>query len=231
MYRNKAFAKFDKLTAMKKLRTQHVLKKVAGQRLVKKERRAAETPKPLRNARKVCYVGAIGESLPLKPKLHVEEMSGRWRSWASHLVVVRDLSLFHDDCEEDGVANQVLQIVGLGLPVITEASWTLAQGDPDLVPKESVVRHRPLAMEKKLAFRYDGRFEARFGNLLATFKKLATTPGSKWTVGRIEAAPAAVGAETVQLTGVDVVRRFLQTHRRIYNVTGSRAWTLTERLV
>jgi len=238
-YSNKAFEDFDKLTANKQLRTQHFLSRVASKRLELK--RAAKPPEPLRIISKVCYLGDVGESLPQQvseDRAGVHEVIGRWRCWNADLVVVADLSSLHD-CPDDHAVNQVLSVVGLGRPVITSASWTLAKGDHHLVPKESVIRHRPLAIEKKVAFHYDGHFEARSGNVLDTLKHLSRIPKSKWTVVRADAAPppaavgaeAAVGANVVQLTGIDVVRRFLQNNRRIYNVTGSRAWTLTERMM
>lgn len=197
--------------------------------------RAAKPPEPLRCISEVRYLGEAGESLPKhvsEDRAEHRESTGRWRCCNADLVVVDDLSRLHD-CPDDTAVNQVLSVVGLGKPVITSASWKLARGDHNLVPKESVIRHRPLAREKQVAFVYDGHFEARAGNVLDTLKHLSRIPQSTWTVVRAGAAPppAAVGAEVVQLIGTDVVRAFLQNNRRICNVTGSRAWTLTERMM
>ena len=205
------------------------------------EKRAAKPPQPLRILSKVCYLGEVGETLPQKvseDQPGVREVVGKWRCWNADLVVVSDLSRLHD-CPDANAINQVLSVVGLGRPVITEASWTLARGDHHRVPKESVIRHRHVATETKVAFQYDGHFEARSGNIIETLNKLSSVPNSKWTVVRADAAvgappPAAVGATLVQLSsasGIDVLRRFLQKNRRIYNVTGSRAWTMTERMM
>ena len=93
-------------------------------------------------------------------------------------------------------------------------------------------------MVEKFRFRHSIQFRAKHPTAYDTLQKLAGILGSKWTVGLFDAArpavgdPAAVGAaNVVQVTGEDDVRRFLCTHRRVYNVTGSRAWTLSERIV
>jgi len=200
------------------------------------EKRAAKPPQHLRILSKVCYLGEVGETLHQKvseDQPGVREVTGKWRCWNADLVVVSDLSRLHDSPDANAI-NQVLSVVGLGRPVITEASWTLARGDHHRVSKESVIRHRRVATETKVVFQYDGHFEARSGNIIETLKKLSSVPNSKWTVVRAGAVvgappPAAVGANVAQLSstsGIDVLRRFLQKNRRIYIVTGTRSLTL-----
>ena len=100
----------------------------------------------------VCYVGAgVGERLPhpvSEERRGLTEIIGGCRGQEADLAVVDDLSRLHD-CPDDTsrTLHQVLAIVARGLPVITSASWNLARGDPEGVPKESIIRHRPLAME------------------------------------------------------------------------------------
>ena len=175
-YTNKAFQDFNKLTEKKQMRTQHFLSRVASKRL--EMIRAAKPPEPLRCISEVCYLGEAGGSLPKhvsEDRAEHRESTGRWRCCNADLVVVDDLSRLHD-CPDDTAVNQVLSVVGLGKPVITSASWKLARGDHNLVPKESVIRHRPLAREKQVAFVYDGHFEARAGNVLDTLKHLSRIP-------------------------------------------------------
>ena len=94
--------------------TRTCLKNVVVERLLAKHRRAAAAPKLFADARRVCYVGAIGESLRFEPKGHIDQAFGRWRSWTSHLV--HDLSVCQCEPCEDGVANQVLMIDSLDPP-------------------------------------------------------------------------------------------------------------------
>ena len=158
------------------------------------------------------------------------------------LAVVEDLGRLHDS-PDDATVNQVLAIVGRGLPVVTHASWSLARGDPACVPKESVIRHLSLATTIPCVFEYDVHFKARSMNLLSTLTALSQLPKSRWKVrcldGGVANTVAAVGAkanddkghEIVKLNGpfkgVDVVRCWMQKHRRVHNVLGSKAWTLT----
>ena len=67
-------------------------------------------------------------------------------------------------------------------PIVTSASWALAQGDPARVPKESIIRHRPLAQEQRAIFEYDVQFAAMEGNLVRALQALASLPHSKWSV-------------------------------------------------
>ena len=145
--------------------------------------------------------------------------------------------------------SQVLVLVGRGVPVVTSASWCLALGDPNAVPAESVIRHRPLAMEKQMKFVYNRHFAARKGLIVSALEKLAGLTGSKWKVapatrsaqvgaGAAAAvgagAAAAVGANYLfldEIHGVDRLRSWIQANRKICNVVGSRVWTTTERVL
>jgi len=232
-YNNDAMKRFAKLTVAKKLHAQPCLSRCAQHR--SKEIRGAKPATRLENIKKVCYVAEIGESLPLpvSEDKGLKEVTGRKRTLLADLAVVDDLSRLHD-CPDDGNVVQALAIVGRGLPVVTSASWSLARGDPERVPKESVIRHRPLAMETKCVFLYDAHFQARSWNLLDTLTELSKIPGSKWKVRSSavgEAKESDKGHEIVKLTGVDVVRSWIQKSRRIHNVSGSRARTLTEHIL
>ena len=60
------------------------------------------------------------------------------------------------DCPDDAIFNQLLSIVGRGVPVVTRASWVLAKGNPEHIPKESVIRHVPLVEKEKVVFVHEG---------------------------------------------------------------------------
>ena len=147
--------------------------------------------------------------------------------------MVDDLSRLQD-CPDEASVHQVLAIVARGLPVITSASWSLARGDPECVPAESVIRHRPLAMEKKCVFEYDKHLKARSSNLVKTLMAISEIEDTKWEVRLSDGGVANAndkGYEFVNLHGVDVVRSWIQKHRRIDNVLGSKAWTLTHSIL
>ena len=195
-------------------------------------------------------MGEIGGSLPhpvpeekaavgADGKVGLKEVTGKKRSLRADLAVVDDLSRLHE-CQDEATVNQVLAIVARGLPVVTSASWSLARGDPDCVPKESVIPHKPLVLLTKLVFQYDAHFQARSQNLLDSLTALSKLPGSNWKVAEVGAQHSGrwradvKGHEFLKLdgvAGVDVVRSWIQKHRQIHNVLGSRAWTLTERIV
>lgn len=101
----------------------------------------------------------------------IEELKGPKRCWRAQLVVVKDLSYIYD-CEDERMLAHVLAISALGVPAVTLTSWNLAEGDPNKVPAESVIRHRPLAMEHKVTFQYSARFHAVSPNVGDILKEI-----------------------------------------------------------
>ena len=180
--------------------------------------------------------GDIGEQLPhpvTDKRGGLNEVCGRSLCFLADLVVVDDLSRLHD-CPCEATLCQVLAIVARGLPVVTRASWVLALGDSECIPKESVIRHRPLAIETKCVFQYDAHFEARSGNLLKMLLALSKLQNSQWQVRRSGGCGGVAheaGHELVVLTGVGVLRSWIKKHRRIHNVLGSNLWSLKKRFV
>ena len=158
------------------------------------------------------------------------EVTGLRRGLEADLAVVDDLSRLHK-CPDDASFPPVLAIVARGLPVITSASWDLARGDPECVPKESVIRHRPLAMETKCIFECSELFAARSKNLFNLLTSLSKLENSTWKVRRstasCEASGKEKGYEIVKVTNVDELRLWVQQHRRIYNALGKKSWSLT----
>ena len=57
--------------------------------------------------------------------------------------------------------------------MVTRASWVLAKGNPENIPKESVIRHVPLVEKEKVVFVYEAHFKARAGNLVESLKDLS----------------------------------------------------------
>ena len=235
---NKDFDRFADLTAKKKQRAQIQLRSIA---LRWKSKPAAQPARRLEGVRRVCFLGDIGASLPHPVTADAEELIGATRTWKAQLAVVDDLTRLHmgPDTSEQTMSH-VLVLFGRGVPVVTSASWELARGDPHAVPKESVIRHRPLAIEKTIKFVYTPHFAARKGLIVRALERLATLPGSKWKVSAAPAGAAAAGAAAAvgagcllldEAHGTDRLRTWIQENRRICNVQGSRAWTTTERIL
>jgi len=114
--------------------------------------------------------------------------------------------------------------------VITGSSWVLAKGDLDLVPKESVVRHQPMAARNKVVFEYNQHFKVREEFLFAGLVWLSNQSNATLKV-RDSSVPAVGerGYEVVKLQaseGVETLRLWVGKQRRIVNTSGSKAWSL-----
>ena len=178
------------------------------------------------------FVGDVGEKLPhpiADGQPGLKEVEGRNRCREVDLVVVDDLSRLCD-CPDPTSLLHVIGIIGRGVPVITGSSWVLAKGDLDLVPKESVVRHQPMAATKKVVFEYNLHFKVREEFLLAGLVWLSNQSNATLKV-RDSSAPAVGerGYEVVKLQaseGVETLRLWVGKQRRIVNTSGSKAWSL-----
>ena len=111
------------------------------------------------------------------------------------------------------------------------SSWRLARGKVEKIPRESVTRHVSLAATTKFIFEYDRAFQSRYQLMLHTMKEPVKLPGCKWivrplakksAVGDKEAARAENGFEVIKLEGIEVVRSWIQSNRRIVNTCGSK---------
>ena len=238
-YDNAKVRRFAVLTKLKQTGAQPVLSRMVARLKAFKPKRAGNIAEKLERIKAVCYVGEAGESLPhavAETQAGLKEASGRKRSLHADLAVVDDLGRLFD-CPDDATVGHVLAIAARGLPVITRAAWVLAEGDPGRVPQASVLRHRPLAEEMKVVFKYGVHFQARAWQVLKTLEALSAPnlPDSKWKIrspavgGPISAgADSDKGYEVVELIDVGDLRSWLQRHRRILNVMGSKAWSLTQ---
>ena len=227
-YNNDKFKRFQTLTQRKKADSQPFLRRNLDSRW--KRDRAATPAQQLENIKQICFLGGLGASLPHPVAMGCREVCGRKRGLNADLAVVDDLSRLLE-CADDDTVIQALGIVARGVPVITSASWLLAQGEPGLVPPASVIRHAPLATTRRCIFLYDDHFRARCSNLLSAIVSLSELPNSKWKVSRKSAVGDSIvasGGLCVKLSGVDVVRSWILEHRQICNVLGSKAWSLTQ---
>ena len=159
--------------------------------------------------RRVCYLGNVGEMLP-HPVSQGKgtELTGRSKCLQADLVVVEDLARLHDYSASASVSH-ILAIVARGLPVVTLASWRLAQGDPALVPPQSIIRHRPLAMTTKHVWEYVALFQARESNLAHMIGELCAMAKSNWLLrkpgvaeGKVRSGKGSSAHKIVQVTGL-----------------------------
>ena len=81
------------------------------------------------------------------------------------LIVVDTLARLYD-CLEDEMLCYVLVVIGRGASVVTLPTWNLAARNPNNVAPTRVIRHRPLAIQKRVTFVVDLQFQARAGAVL-----------------------------------------------------------------
>ena len=81
------------------------------------------------------------------------------------LIVVDTLARLYD-CPEDEMLCYVLAVIGRGASVVTLLAWNLAARNPNKVAPTSVIRHRPLAIQKRVTFVVDLRFQACAGAVM-----------------------------------------------------------------
>jgi hypothetical protein len=239
-YNNDNMKRFRKLTEDKKQNNHKFVGRLLAGKW--KEIKAAKSPQKL-HVKKICFVGDIGQGLPhpiADGQAGLEEVRGGNRCFQADLAVVDDLSRVVD-CSDDATVNQLLSIVGRGVPVITRASWFLASGDIERVPKESVLRHVRLVERTKVLFEYDDYFQARAGNIVNTLRALSRLQNSKWKVRKDLNKSSAVGESGISVAvdgrssvvslrahgGGDVLRSWVGENRRIVNSLGSKAWSMT----
>ena len=118
--------------------------------------------------------------------------------------------------------------------MVTRASWVLAKGNPEHIPKESVILHAPLVENNKFVFVYAYHFHSREGNLVETesLKDFSKLPENKLKLRKSSvSAVGERGHSIVTLSacgGVDALRSWIGESRRIVNASGSKAWWLTQ---
>ena len=125
---------------------------------------------------------------------------------------------------DDVMLAAVLDVTARGIPAVTLASWTLASGNPKLVPPQSVLRHRPLPMKTKWMSEYSIHFKARSQSVICALHEFVKLAGSTWHMRQRADQPSArpKGVASVSFHGTDDVRVCMEEHRRILNLIGAR---------
>ena len=236
-YKNTGLQRFAALTEKKKLTTGLFMGRHLKAQRKWQPSRGARYPKGLEGGlggvMKVCFLGEFAQKLPQSAigdgQPGIAEVSGRNRCHHADLVVLDDLTRVCT-CADVGSLHHTLAISALGLPVITRASWVLAQGRVVQVPAGNVVRHVPLLGKIKVVFEYDKIFYTRYGLLVDGLKLLSRREKSTWKVRQSsDSAVGEKGYEIVSLVadaGVGTLRAWVLKERKIANTIGSKAWTV-----
>ena len=146
------------------------------------------------------------------------------------LIVVESLARLYD-CD-------VLVVIGRGASVVTFPTWNLAARNPNNVAPTSVIRHRPLAIEKRVTFVADKDFQTREGAVIHVLEALVGLANSRWTLQKRpaigdradEAAKTTPTHEFVHLHDVGRLREWLKQNSCTENFRGQRVWTLKHRV-
>ena len=234
LYDNVRLQKFKELSTKKRVRSQPFMRRNEELKKMRKDIRAAKAPLDITSISAIAFVGERGEKLPFpifsEDLPEVQEKCGPDRSLKAGLVVVDDLGRLFD-CPDDSSVNQVFAIVARGVPVITLSSWRLARGQIKAIPRASVTRHVSLAVTTKFIFEYDSVFQSRYQLLLNTMKECLKLPGCKWKVRPLaknsavreqQATYTEKGFVFFKLSGIECMRSWIQSHRRIVNTVGSK---------
>ena len=95
------------------------------------------------------------------------------------LLVVDTLARLYD-CPEDKMLCHVLVVIGRGASVVALPAWNLAARNPNKVAPTRVIRHRPLAIQKRVTFVVDLQFQARAGAVVHVLEALVGLANSRW---------------------------------------------------
>ena len=153
------------------------------------------------------------------------------------LIVVESLVRLYD-CPEDDMLCHVLAVIGRGAPVVTLSTWNLAARDPNKVAPTSVIRHRPLAIQKRVTFVVDLKFQTREGGVMHVLEARVGLADSRWKLRKTDTINMAQESkkttskhEFVYLQNIGVLREWLKKKTLTENIRGQRVWTLQERLL
>ena len=154
-------------------------------------------------------------------------VSGRHCCAEADLVIVPDISIFHDvpalTANED-LAISLLYIVLLGLEVATTTQLSASHGKPRNIPTASCQRHVP-AMLQKMVFCLGARLVIEHPDVHRALRRVASTPKSKVTWSQ-----SASGGDSAPASGNNVVFNTLAevvlwaySVRRVENNLGAKA--------
>ena len=152
------------------------------------------------------------------------------------LIVVDKLARLYD-CPEDEMLCHVLVVIGRGASVVTLPAWNLAARNPNKVAPTSVIRHRPLALQKRVTSVADKNFQTRYGAVIHVLEALVGLANSRWNLQKRQTIDTAEEArkttpkhEFVCLHDVGRLREWLKQNSCTENIRGQRVWTSKQRV-
>ena len=208
-FRNQRFANFDKATNCTMIRTS-LGRFLRGTRFQRS--RAAAQPKPLQGIRSVAW---LEQPPPEAPAFLRQE--GHRKCLRADLVITGQVNSLFNTQTLSGNETLIIDLaymMATRKPLITAASWALAEGQPAKVPPEAIIRH----LEPTGACEYTEAFAATHWQVAAALAKcarLAAELGSRWRPRK-----TAAGVNTLQELAEQLMRL-----RRIENVSGPRGFT------
>ena len=229
---NPKFERFQKLTAKKKVQNHLLLQGRRGNFPKFKPRLAAQSCPQLPAVSRISFVGNCQDPTA---SAACTIMSGSNRCSRSNLVVVSDMAVLHRPACARSLAD-VIYIAGLGLPVITEASWMLAAKIPHKLSRESVIQHAALARDTAVIFRLSQNFRLRYPSLADALAHCADKGGvgktaSKWKVIKKDADAVRGGVAVVDLDGDFLpLAEWILKHRRVSNTLGPKVLSAPSQL-
>jgi hypothetical protein len=126
--------------------------------------------------------------------LKVFHVTGPHRCAEAQLVVVPDLSMFHDVdmlAADVDLAVSFLYIVSLGVEITTKTQLAAVQRDPRRLSPLQCVRHIP-ALTQKTTFCVGPRVSIEQEDVRRALERIARAPGSKFVVSK-NLTPASGG--------------------------------------
>ena len=181
----------------------------------------AAAAQPLARPRLINKVALLGVTGVRVRELAV--VSGRHCCAEADLVIVPDISIFHDvpalTANED-LAISLLYIVLLGLEVATTTQLSASGGKPRSIPTASCQRHVP-AMLQRMVFCLGARLVIEHPDVHRALRRVASAPKSKVTWSKCVGEPAS-GGNVVFNTLAEVVL-WADSVRRVEHNLGVKA--------
>lgn len=188
-----------------------------------KARRAAKEAPSIAHVHRVCFLGNCGNQA-VAANSGCEVCVGARRCRQAQMVVVDEMSSLHA-CADAAMLTHLIYIAGLGRPVVTEASWELAERRPSTLQSCSVVHHVPLALTVQRWFCCTAAFKQNFPGVVLALKACVELNKSKWKFTEPGQPLAAnLRSQVTQVDAVAPLATWLQNERRIANTLGPKVF-------
>ena len=206
-FHTKAFHNFTVATQNKVLRTS------SGTRIKSmliRRKPAAARPTPLANIRTVAWLPAP----PPGATSTLPRQEGSKKCLHADLVITDalwKLSCAQTLSGDKSLLVDLIYMMATCKPLVTAATWALADGQSDKVPATNIVRHKPVQVSCEFSF----DFAHKYWDVVAALQKCAGLPAGTWKVKQ-----TAAGVNTL----LELAEKLL-LWRQCDNVIGPKLWT------